>query len=182
MNTILDILGSVVIGGIVFFLLLNFSVFQSSTSSSSDANLQIQQNAKTLAEMLSYDLRKIGYKTSANPLITAQSKKISFRADIDRNGTEDIVTYLITDSSKADMTEKSNDILLMRIINEDSSSGPTLGLIDAEFSFFDSVYVITSDLAKIKYIKAELWIESNYPVDNKYPFTYWEMTINPRNL
>lgn len=182
MTTLLDILGSVVIGGIILFLMINFSVFQSSTSSSSDANLQIQQNAKTLAEMLSYDLRKIGYNYSANPLITAESKKISFHADIDRDGIDDIVTYLISDSTQAELTEKSNDILLMRIINEDSSSGPTLGLIDAKFSFFDSVHVITSDLAKIKYIKTELWIESIYPVDNKYPFTYWEMTINPRNL
>ncbi|MBK6914089.1 MAG: hypothetical protein IPH11_10735 [Ignavibacteriales bacterium] len=74
MTTILDILGSVVIGGIILFLMINFSVFQSSTSSSSDANLQIQQNAKTLAEMLSYDQRKIGYNYSANPLITAESK------------------------------------------------------------------------------------------------------------
>jgi len=37
-------------------------------------------------------------------------------------------------------------------------------------------------LADIAYVKAELWIESIEQTDGEYLFTYWEMTINPRNL
>ena len=54
-------MGSFVIGGILALMLFNFNAYQSNTRYQSDSELQLQQNAKTLADIINYDLRKIGY-------------------------------------------------------------------------------------------------------------------------
>ncbi|MCH8034951.1 MAG: hypothetical protein IH950_14485, partial [Bacteroidetes bacterium] len=64
----------------------------------------------------------------------------------------------------------------------DTIKGPSLGLTKAKFSYFNGSGVVTTTLSEIQYVKAELWIETIEPVDGGHPFTYWEITINPRNL
>src|SRR3989304_10023881 len=98
MSTLLDLLGASVIGAMVILVMLNLNIYSSNMKFSSDSELRLQQNAKTLADIISYDLRKIGFKQSGLALITAQPKKISFYADIDLNGVVDVVTYQLSDS------------------------------------------------------------------------------------
>ena len=175
-------MGSTIIGGLIAIMLMNFSIFQTNTSFSSDSELQMQQNAKTLAEILNYDLRKIGYRYDNTAFIEADSEKISFYSDIDRNGSVDIVTYMIGDTSEVTATTNPNDRILYRIVNNDTSKGPSLGLTKAKFSYLTGNGSETSVLSSIQYVRAELWIETIEPVNGEYPFTYWEITINPRNL
>ena len=182
MHIILDIVGSTFIAGVVWLMLFNINTFQSNTRFASDSELQLQQNAKTLAEILNHDLRKIGYEYKGLPFIEADSEKVSFYADIDRDGTMDQVTYLISDTSESSATQNPNDVILKRIVNNDTLSGPSLGLTKLKLSYFDNIHVPTTNFADIRYIKAELWVQSILPVEGEYKSTYWEMTINPRNL
>ncbi len=182
MNILLDLLGSTIIGGLLISMLINFNIFQNNTSFASDSELQLQQNAKTLAEILNYDLRKIGYGYDSTAVTIADSEKISFYSDIDKNGSVDQITYMISDTSDAFFTTNPEDVILYRIVNNDTSKGPSLGLTKLKFSYLDGVGAETTTLSDIKYIHAELWIKSIEPVQDEYIFTYWEMTINPRNL
>ena len=182
MNILLDILGSTIIGGLIVLMLMNFNIFQSSTKFASDSELKLQQNAKTLAEIINYDLRKIGYDYSNTAFVEADSERISFYSDIDRNGSIDILSYFLGDTSEATETTNPKDRILYRVVNSDTIKGPSLGLTKAKFSYLDEVYTETATLTDIKYVRAELWVESIQPVGEEYLFTYWEMTINPRNL
>jgi hypothetical protein len=182
MNILLDILSSTFIGGIIMLMLFNLNVFQSNTRFASDSELQLHQNAKTLAEILNHDLRKAGYLYESTAFAQADSERISFHADIDRDGTTDIISFFLGDSSEAYQTTNPRDRILYRVVNNDTISGPSLGLIKAKFSYFDKNYSQTTILSDINYVKAELWVESIEQVNNNYLFTYWEMTINPRNL
>ena len=182
MNIILDLMGSTIIGGLIVTMLINFNIFQSNTNFSSDSELQLQQNAKTLAEILNYDLRKIGYDCDSTAITVADSEKISFYSDIDRDGTLDQITYMVSDTSDAATTTNPEDIILYRIVNNDTSKGPSLGLTKLRLSYLDGVGSETTTLSNIKYVHAEMWIKSVEPVQDEYIFTYWEMTINPRNL
>jgi Tfp pilus assembly protein PilW len=182
MNIIIDLLGSIVIAGILLLMMFNAEVYQSSTGFASDSELQMQQNARTLADIVSYDLRKIGYECKTNPFLAADSERVSFYADMDRDGTQDIVTYFVSDTSYARSTKNPNDRVLIRVVNNDSIAGPSLGLTKIKFSYFDDVGTPVTDFNQISFIKAELWIESIEPVNDKYLFTYWELTISPRNL
>ena len=190
MASIIDILGSTFIGGLLLLLLLKLNLFASSSSVTSDNELKLQQNAKTLAEIINYDFRKIGYQYDSTAIAIADSNHIKFYADIDRNNTVDTLEYYTSDTTVATSTENPRDIILFRKYNGVVMGGPTLGLTKIQLSYLDQFNVVTNVLANIRYIKVELWIEStigemesNFVNPNHpYLFTYWEMKINPRNI
>ena len=191
MGILIDILGSTLIGGILLFLMLNMNLFMSSAGYNSDNELRMQQNAKTIAEIINNDFRKIGYKQTGTAILNAESKRFKFVGDLERPGNPgygiiDTLEYFIQDSS---ITNNSDNIILMRVLNnQDSIGGPSLGLFKLNFSYLDSLSSPTNDLTKIRYIKTEFWVK---PVDQVNDFvtgkkdsvfTYWEFTIYPRNI
>jgi len=178
----LDIMGSVIIAGLMVIMLMKFNIYQSTTKFASDSELQMQQNAKTLAEIVNHDFRKIGYDYDSTSIVQADSERVSFFSDIDRNGSIDFVSYFLGDTSEVTETTNPKDRILYRVVNSDTISGPSLGLTKAKFSYLDEVYTETTTLTDIKYVRAELWVESIEPVGEEFIFTYWELTINPRNL
>jgi len=193
MQAILDLLGSFFIGGILLLMIMNFNLYTLSTSISSDKELVLQQNAKTIAEIISYDLRKIGYNHSGTAIIIADSNRIKYYADMQAPGTAghgviDIVEYIVSPTDNKSGGDTTN-VNLVRIINEiDTLRGPYLGLTKFKFSYFDRYGTTTTITDSIKYVKAEFWIHPTTkfknifitPVDST--FTYWELTIIPRNI
>ena len=182
MSIMLDIMGSVIIAGLMVIMLMKFNIYQSTTKFASDSELQMQQNSKTLAEIIDHDFRKIGYDYDSTSIVQADSERVSFFSDIDRNGSTDVVSYFLGDTSEVTETTNPKDRILYRVVNSDTIKGPSLGLTKTKFSYLDEFYTETTTLSDIEYVKAELWIESIEPVGEEYLFTYWEMTINPRNL
>ena len=178
----LDLMGSAIIAGLMVIMLMKFNIYQSTTKFASDSELQMQQNAKTLAEIIDHDFRKIGYDYDSTSIFQADSERVSFFSDIDRNGSIDSVSYFLGDASEVTGTTNPKDRILYRVVNADTIKGPSLGLTKAKFSYLDEVYTETTTLTDIKYVRAELWVESIEPVGEEYIFTYWEITINPRNL
>lgn len=195
MNILLDILGSSIIGGMILLMVLKLNIFASNANYYSDNELKLQQNVKTLAEILNYDLRKIGYKRSATSMITAQSQRIKFYAELDApgtagHGTIDIVEYFLGDSTETTGTTNLRDKILYRVVNNtDTIAGSSLGLVDLHFSYKNSQGDPTANLDDIRYIKAEFWVQPQDAMTNYVTgqadttvFTYWELTIYPRNI
>jgi len=189
MSILLDIFGSVVIAGMLFMLIVKLNLFSSQTSYTSDSELKLIQNTKTLAEIIDYDFRKVGYRvTTGNAIITATEKNFVFNADIDRDGSIDEIEYSVSDPDDVTGTENSNDIILYRRVNSNTIGGPSLGLVDIKFTYFDEKSIVTNDISKICYIRTEMWVEGSdaipdaYSNSSSYSKTYWEFTINPRNL
>ena len=194
MPLLLDLIGSALIGGILVLQLLNMSLFMQNASYNSDNELKMQQNAKTLAEIVNYDFRKIGYNYDSTAILVADQKRIKFIGDLEApgesgNGVVDTVEYCVLDSTHATSTSNPRDIVLVRVLNnKDSIAGPTLGLVNIKFSYYDSLFTPTAVLSKIKYLKTELWVEPTEVSDDYITgkkdttFTYWEFTIHPRNI
>lgn len=195
MNMILDIFGSVVIAAMLFMLIVKLNFFSNQVSVSSDNELNLIRNTKTLSEILEYDLRKIGYKydKSTGPaFLKADSTEIEFYSDLDTSGTVDIVRYFISDSIISNSTFNPRDIILNRTINNSNLiSGPSLGLVKIKFTYMDksqNTIPYNTQLDSIRYVKTEMWVESNDPVNDaysdtsSYSVTYWEFTIHPRNI
>lgn len=194
MQSILDIMGSSFIGGLILLMIIKLNLYSTSVSYNSDNELKLQQNAKTIAEILNYDLRKIGYNHTGTAFIVADSNHIKFYADINApgtagHGTVDIVEYIVKDSTSASGTSNPRDISFVRVVNNsDSTAGPSLGLVKLLFSYYNGSGVPTTNLDSIKYVKAEFWVEPTEKIPNLLTgtpdstFTYWEMTINPRNI
>lgn len=195
MNILLDILGSILVGSIIMLMMIKLNIFASNANYYSDNELKMQQNTKTLADIVSYDLRKVGYNYDGVAIILADENHIQFYADIDMPGTPgsgvvDVVEYFVGDSTEVMGTQNPRDRVLYRVINyTDTISGPSLGLVKFKFSYLNSQNINTTHLDSIKYIKAEMWVEPydevyNYVTGEKdnFVFTYWELTINPRNI
>ena len=195
MNMILDIMGSSLIASIMFLLILKLNIYADNAKFYSDNDLKLQQNAKTLAEIVNYDFRKIGYNYEGTSIIAAQPKYIKFYADMNEPGTPgygtvDVIEYFLGDSTEVVATPNPRDKILYRVENyTDTLGGPSLGLIDIRFSYLNSRGLATTILDSIKYVKAELWVEPyEQSVDyftgqiDSTAFTYWELTINPRNI
>lgn len=194
MNVLLDLFGSIFIAGMLMLMILKLNLFASNANYYSDNELKLQQNAKTLAEVINHDFRKIGYNYSGTAITIAQPKQIKFYADMQApgtagHGTMDVVEYYLSDSTKASGTSNLRDKILYRIVNNDTIGGPSLGLVNLNFSYLDSKGIVTTYLDSIKYVKAEFWVEPYETVNNfmtgqkdSTVFTYWELTINPRNI
>lgn len=188
MNTLLDIFGSVVIAALLFMLITKLNLFSSQISYTSDSELKVIQNTKTLAEIIDHDFRKVGYRVSGTAILTANSKNFKFKSDINRDGIVDEVEYSVSKPEDVAGTENSKDIILYRRVNSDVIGGPSLGLIDIKFTYLNKDYTETSTLSEICYIKTEMLVEGTeatpdaFSNNSSYSKTYWEFTINPRNL
>ena len=182
MNTVLDILGSVIIGGLVFLMVSNLNMYSSTTKFASDSELRLQQSAKSLAEVVENDLRKIGYKNSGVSIINATQQKLTFLSDIDSTGTVDNVTLTVSDSTKLPNTQNPHDIIYYRIVNNDTLKCSSYGLTSLKFSYKNEFGYTTTNVDSIKYVKAEIWLQSPEKVDSSYAKTYWEITVSPRNI
>ncbi len=194
MSALLDILGSTFIGGMILLLIIKLNLYSTSVSYNSDNELKLQQNAKTIAEILNHDLRKIGYNHTGTAILVADSTRLKYYADINApgttgHGTVDVVEYTVLDSTYATGTSNTRDIVVTRVVNStDSITGPSLGLVKLRFSYFNGAGVKTAVLDSIKYVKVEFWVEPTEKINNfltgvpDSTFTYWEMTINPRNI
>jgi hypothetical protein len=194
MNTMMDILTSTIIGGMLLLLVLKLNLFMSEAGYSSDTELRLQQNTKTLADIMNSDFRKIGYKFDDTAILTAQKDRFKFVGDLERPGQPgagavDTVEYFLEDSTNSLGTTNLSDIILVRVLNnKDTIDGPSLGLVKMQFTYLDSVSTPTADLSKIRYIKTEMWVQptesrNNFVTgNNDSTFTYWEFTIYPRNI
>ncbi len=109
MNTILDIIGSFIIGG--FLLLIALTMLDTNTKHfyANGDDLIVQQNLTAITRTLEFDLKKMGYGIPEwnNIVITADSTDLKFRSDINRNGVIDTVQWAgfraaIDDSRYAD--------------------------------------------------------------------------------
>lgn len=196
MSVLLDILGSTFIGGMLLLLMLKLNLYATNTSYYSDSELKLQQSAKTLAEILNYDLRKVGFnhdKSTGSPFITVNDTVIEFKADVNPefgDGTTETIKYYL---SEPEIINEQEFRVLKRSINgTEDMGGPSLGLVKLSFTYLDSISQTMatpqSALDEIRYVKTELWVEPDIQFNNFVTgerdsiFTYWEFTINPRNL
>jgi hypothetical protein len=189
MQTIIDLLGSFFIGGILLLMIMDFNLYTMSTSISSDKELVLQQNAKTIAEIISRDLRKIGYNHTGNAFLVADSHRVRYYADmqppgVSGHGVVDVVEYRVVPEPS-----DSSRVNIIRIINSnDTLKGPNLGLSKFRFSYFNKFGIPTSVTDSIKYVRAEFWVQPIIKFKNVFitpvdsAFTYWELTISPRNI
>ncbi len=186
MDTFIDIIGALLIAGFILIGIANLNVYSSQIQFKSNSELKLISNAKTLSDILENDLRKIGFGNTGNSILTANPKNIRFIADIDSNGVSDTVSYYLSDSTDVLYTENPKDKILYRQVNGDTSKGPSLGITDLKFNYKDINGSITTILDSIKFITTEIWVESPEPVgidsNKSYLLTYWELSINPRNI
>jgi hypothetical protein len=189
MQAIYDLIGSILIGGIVLTMLLQFNASVMEGAASQTFSTIVQSNITAVGEMVEHDFRKIGYRVGAFPdsaIIYADSTQIVFRGDIDNNKALDRVTYLFN-RQVASAHENPRARLLYRTVNGTGSQSIDLGITRFRLTYYDkNKTLITQNPvpspSRIASITVTMDVESVASYDGAYQGGNWERTIIPKNL
>ena len=193
-NVILDILGSIVIFGILMLTL--FRIFDSATANTykGSGDLVAQQNLSSVIQVLEYDLRKIGYcadwKKIPAPnqsILVADSTKLKFLTDVDEDGDMDSLFYYLGSTSELINTPNPRDRFLYRVTNYEVPDGVNLGVIQFNLTYFNSLgnqldFPI-SEPGEIHSMEIKIAVEDVDAYDQEYSTAIWrQVRLAARNL
>jgi hypothetical protein len=190
MATWLDIIGSVLIGTLIIFLIMKLNYQVSTNSTEISSNGMVQSYLTTISTVMENDLYKIGYRISSpNKLNNASLNQFSFMEDFNNDGTPDSVRYYLGDTTQARKTKNPNDKPLYRMFNG-SNTLKGYFVRDCNFTYYDSSgsqisYTNLSNpdtLKKIRLVKVYIKCESPYLINNYYQSAEYSRKIKPVNL
>jgi hypothetical protein len=189
MSALLDILQSIIVGGMIFLMVLYFNFKMHSVSEDVIANSLVQSEVVSISSILESDLHKVGFNFSDNEKIkTAKSDEIKFVSDIDNNGIIDTISYAISDSLEILETNNPNDRNLYRKINNNDPQ--IIGRINnLQIEYFDSSgnnlnissLINSAERIKIAAIGINLNIESGYKIEDEYSTSFWRRKFRIKN-
>jgi len=193
-STLLDILGSVIIGGVMMTIAYRMSDTITERTYNNSGELTIQQNLATAAQIIEYDFRKIGYCANWNlipdptkALLYADTSEIKFYTDIDNNGTVDSIHYYLGPTSELTASSNPRDRLLYRVLNGETPKSSNLGITQFNLVYFDALGdTLTPPIGLnggITSIEINLTVESTDAYDQKISKAFWrQIRMVSRNL
>lgn len=198
MNILLDILGSIVTGGMV--LLIHFGLISRMNNVSTDLLLSnINANdAVEVTKIIENDVYKIGYRDTTKIIFeSAQQNAVQFKAATNVDSLPKSIYYFTGTTSQMTGTRNPNDKPLFRqIIGQNAIM---VGIVrDFSLTYLDSVgnkldyaYLTTqTQRNQIQGLRILLKVESSATVlkneksstkEDVYPFVEWRKTIYPKN-
>ena len=190
MGSTTDLIGSFVIGGLVIVIILSLNYNLSNTTFQRSQDLISQQASVELLNILENDLYKAGYRTTATPVLLAESLSVAFLADLDDNGTIDSVRYTVGDTTFFLTTTNPHDRPLYRRLNAGSQQNVASGLTEFYFAYRDTAgSVIPYDSLKyvrhrsvVRLITFAFVIEPSDPLDSTFIPVTVEKVIHPKNI
>lgn len=174
---------SFAIGGLLLLsiLTLNLRMMESTTMTTLDQ--MAKENVRVISAILNHDLAKIGYSQSGpitDPITAADSVSISFKSDIDMDGTTEDVSLGYT-TSEVTATKNPNDYYFQRTI-DGTTENISLGITLFRFTYYDDTGSETTVTSDIKQIKVEMISESKAGKKDEYGRSGWEKLFTPVNL
>ena len=193
-STLLDILGALVIGGLMLTILFRLNDKAITNNFEYGGEVIVQKNLVEVVELLEYDFRKIGYCADweqlpdpSRAILSADSNSIDFLTDVDNDGIVDTLHYYLGDTSELSGTPNENDRLLYRVVNSDPPLGSNMGITGFEFIYFNALgdtisYPIT-DTGVINTMQIDIRIEDTVGYNLNYSSIFWrQIRISNRNL
>jgi hypothetical protein len=193
-TTILDILASIIIGGILMMITWRLSDAATEKTYNNSGELSLQQNLATVAQILENDFRKIGYCADWNnfpdpskAIVFADTSNIIYLTDIDLDSDMDSIRYYLGPTSELSSTPNPRDRLLYRVLNHESPLASNLGVTQFKMVYFDAlgdtVYPPITVAGSITSIEINLSVESVAAYDQKYSSAFWrQIRLVARNL
>ena len=193
-STIIDILGAMIVGGLLLLILLrlNGSVTEKFYTSGNDRNLQ-----KSLAEtaiLIERDFRRMGYCADPYKITetmdivqVADSDFISFYTDIDKDGNLDILTYFLSDTNALAATVNPRDRILYRQINSNTPLIVSTNITKFLFEYYDvfgnNLPSPVASPGNISHMKISMGMEDPDAYDEQYSKAYWQQVrLTSKNL
>jgi hypothetical protein len=190
-TTLLDIVGSVIMGGLLMVILLRTNSSATENTYNYSGDVVIQQSLSNLVNgYVDSDFRKIGYSSDQSldrttAITYADTSGVTFKSDIKNNGTICTIKYYLGPKSQLAGTTNPNDMILYREVTAPGQDtvwrfpGVTIfkllyfGSNNGQDVLLSSPVAITSSIVKIQiYVK----MESAIPYSGNYVSAYWNAT------
>jgi len=189
MNGFLDILGSTIIGGLLYLMLFQVNARISSNASDILIGTFSTRNAVDAGNLLEYDISKVGYRVASDVITIAEEHRLEFWSDLYDADSTLKVYYFLGNTNELTGTTNPNDRPLYRQV----AGGDTLMVSvvsDFTITYFDSAHNVinyaslTTQVGRNTIRGTELYcrIESTDPSEGEYPFIEFKRTIFPKNL
>lgn len=193
-STIIDILGSIIIGGILMTIAWRLSDAATEKTYNNSGELSLQQNLATVAQIIEWDFRKIGFCKDWNKLpdpskaiLYADTSSIKFLTDTDRDGELDSIYYYLGPASELSGTENPRDKILYRVVDDENPVASNLGITRFYMVYFDAlgdtVHLPPDNYGLIASIEINVVVENVAAYNEKYSSAYWrQIRMVARNL
>ncbi len=202
-TTLLDIAGSMIIGGTLMMIIWRLGDASTEKTYNNSGELTVQQNLLTLAQMVEFDFRKIGYcntwdavvdPRTNEPFISSQAiyyadeNSIAFYTDLHPyDGNLDSLRYYLGPLSECTSTPNPRDRILYRVENGDAPIASNLGVTDFRMVYYDvnddSIPYPVTNRGLIKSIEINLTVENVAAYDEKYTNAFWkQIRLASRNV
>jgi hypothetical protein len=119
MQSLIDFLGSIFFGGAMLSIILSANDIANENQSVYNGDLLVQEMLVQTAYLVEGEFRNMGVGVPDNGqiVLAADTSRISFLSDIDRNGTPDTITYSMGGVAQMSGTQNPHDRPLFRQVN-----------------------------------------------------------------
>ena len=193
-NVILDIMGSILIAGI-----LMLSIFRLQNSATEDlyrgtGNLTAQTNLASVVQILETDFKRIGYcadwtqiPVPTEAILYADSISIKYLTDVDGNGFIDTMHYYFDPSTDISVTPNPRDRYLYRVEKSQAPVNINLGVTQFKMEFYNAIGTKLNfpiaDPREIYSMQIDITVEDVAAYDEKYQSVFWrQIRMAARNL
>ena len=190
--TIIDVLGSVVIGGFLMLTLFRMNSAASENTYHYTGELTVQENMVSIVKLLEHDFRKIGYCEDplkiypSKAIQSADTSDVTFLTDVDYDGNVDIVRYYLGPKSELAETPNPDDRMLYRSVNGNPVAS-NLGVTRFFITYYGYVGTpLSTPLTTptgIFSMQIDIRVENTAAFENEYRYAYWrQVRLSSRNL
>jgi type II secretory pathway component PulJ len=185
MSTVIDIVASIIIGGMMLGIILKLNGTAAQSVYLNSGEVVCQQNLVVQAQILETDFRRIGYcadytniQDPTKAILSADTASIKFVADIDQNGVMDTIYYYLGPASALVATANPRDKILYRVVNGVTPTGSDAGITRFYLVYFNYVGdtiqcpVTAANLPLITDVELNMNIE-NTSIDSSQIYAYW---------
>ena len=189
MNSILDVIGSFVIGGLVILLLTQINSSIKTSNYEKEFDMLNQSRIITTNEIFKDDLYKLGYRVPGSKILSADSTTIKFCSDYDDDGTVDTIYYYLGNTGELSNTSNPSDKPLYRVFNhgqpifEEAVTNFKMTFYDSsgtEINYTSLVNQTSRNL--VRGIQLRIDCESAEKVEGNYESISWQQVVKPKNL
>jgi len=200
-SSIIDILGSMLIGGFLLLILLRLNDSAVQNVYVNTGELIVQQNLLETIDLIEYDFKKIGYcKVWANlpdpskSILLATKHSIKFLTDIAApptypggDGVVDTIYYYVGATSALSGTPNPRDMMLYRVVNSETAKSANLGVTQFDIKYFnalgDSLTFPISVPSSVYTMQISVTVENTQAYGEKYSTVFWrQLRLAARNL
>ena len=192
--TIFDIMGSIIIGGILMMITWRLSDAATEKTYNNSGELSLQQNLTTVAQILETDFRNVGFCADYNKfpdpskaIVYGDESSITFLADVDLDTNMDSIRYYLGPTSELTVTPNPRDRLLYRVVNNEPAITSNLGVTQFRLVFFDALGdTLTPPITTpgiISSLEINLAVENVAAYDTAYTGAFWsQIRLVARNI